>query len=416
MRAWYDILGTDLVRREDEAGLRESLALVQALIDREVARGVPASRIVLVGFSQGCAMTLLAGLRHASGWPGWRACRATCRWPPPPPPSAARPTPTCRCSWPMAAATAWCRWPRGAAARDALQALGHAGGVARLPDGAFGVRRGGGRPQPLAAAGAGLSPMVGRQAELNPSGLETMASAPWTPTLAMTTIAKASPAPLRLTSFSHGGGCGCKIAPGVLAQILAKPGAGLLPKELLVGIETADDAAVYQINDSRRSSRPPTSSCPSSTIRSTSAASPRPTRSPTSTRWAARRCSRWRWSACRSTSCRSTPSAGSSRAASRSARGRHPDRRRPHHRLGRADLRAGRDRPRRTRSTLQAQRRRPAGRRAGAGQADRRRRLQRGAEEGAAVGAAGYAAMIATTTKLNTPGHRAGPRCPASTR
>jgi phospholipase/carboxylesterase len=65
MRAWYDILGTDLVRREDEAGLRASQALVEALIEAEVARGMPASRIVLMGFSQGCAMTLLTGLRHA---------------------------------------------------------------------------------------------------------------------------------------------------------------------------------------------------------------------------------------------------------------------------------------------------------------------------------------------------------------
>ncbi|RZU01032.1 alpha/beta hydrolase [Rivibacter subsaxonicus] len=64
MRAWYDILGTDLVRREDEAGLRASQALVAALIEAEVARGIPASRIVLMGFSQGCAMTLLTGLRH----------------------------------------------------------------------------------------------------------------------------------------------------------------------------------------------------------------------------------------------------------------------------------------------------------------------------------------------------------------
>ena len=53
----------------------------------------------------------------------------------------------------------------------------------------------------------------------------------------------------RLTSLSHGGGCGCKIAPGVLSQIL-KGSSGLpMPKELLVGIETADDAAVYQLND-----------------------------------------------------------------------------------------------------------------------------------------------------------------------
>ena len=64
MRAWYDILGTDLVRREDEAGLRESFADVHQLIDREVARGMPANRIVLAGFSQGCAITLGAGLRH----------------------------------------------------------------------------------------------------------------------------------------------------------------------------------------------------------------------------------------------------------------------------------------------------------------------------------------------------------------
>jgi len=64
MRAWYDILGTDLARREDEAGLRESQALIEELIAAEKARGVPASRIVLVGFSQGCAMALLTGLRH----------------------------------------------------------------------------------------------------------------------------------------------------------------------------------------------------------------------------------------------------------------------------------------------------------------------------------------------------------------
>ena len=57
------------------------------------------------------------------------------------------------------------------------------------------------------------------------------------------------PMPLRLTSFSHGGGCGCKIAPAVLQQIIAKAGPSILPKDLLVGIETADDAAVYQINE-----------------------------------------------------------------------------------------------------------------------------------------------------------------------
>jgi len=64
MRAWYDILGSDLARREDEAGLRESAALVHALVDREIARGVPAGRIVLAGFSQGGAVTLQVGLRQ----------------------------------------------------------------------------------------------------------------------------------------------------------------------------------------------------------------------------------------------------------------------------------------------------------------------------------------------------------------
>jgi selenide,water dikinase len=59
-------------------------------------------------------------------------------------------------------------------------------------------------------------------------------------------------APPRLTSLSHGGGCGCKIAPGVLSDILKNssnmPGLNI-PPQLLVGIETADDAAVYQLND-----------------------------------------------------------------------------------------------------------------------------------------------------------------------
>ena len=64
MRAWYDVLGAQLDKREDETGLRATMRQVQQLIDREVARGVPARRIVLGGFSQGCAMTLLAGLRY----------------------------------------------------------------------------------------------------------------------------------------------------------------------------------------------------------------------------------------------------------------------------------------------------------------------------------------------------------------
>jgi phospholipase/carboxylesterase len=63
MRSWYDILNADLSRREDEAGVRASIARVHRLLEREIARGMPARRIVLGGFSQGCAITLAAGLR-----------------------------------------------------------------------------------------------------------------------------------------------------------------------------------------------------------------------------------------------------------------------------------------------------------------------------------------------------------------
>jgi len=56
---------------------------------------------------------------------------------------------------------------------------------------------------------------------------------------------------IRLTSFSHGGGCGCKIAPGVLSDILRNARAPFVPQQLIVGIETGDDAAVYKLNDSQ---------------------------------------------------------------------------------------------------------------------------------------------------------------------
>src|ERR1041385_2429136 len=56
---------------------------------------------------------------------------------------------------------------------------------------------------------------------------------------------------VRLTQFSHGGGCGCKIAPAVLSEILAATPISGLPKDLLVGTETADDAAVYRLNDTQ---------------------------------------------------------------------------------------------------------------------------------------------------------------------
>src|SRR4029077_10961016 len=74
---------------------------------------------------------------------------------------------------------------------------------------------------------------------------------PTLPTLPTAAKAPQGPAPLRLTSFSHGGGCGCKIAPGVLSEILRRTGGGIVPPELMVGIETADDAAVYRLNDTQ---------------------------------------------------------------------------------------------------------------------------------------------------------------------
>ncbi|MBU6217464.1 MAG: selenide, water dikinase SelD [Betaproteobacteria bacterium] len=55
----------------------------------------------------------------------------------------------------------------------------------------------------------------------------------------------------RLTELAHGGGCGCKIAPAILSEILAKMPLGVVAKELLVGTETSDDAAVWRLNDSQ---------------------------------------------------------------------------------------------------------------------------------------------------------------------
>lgn len=70
MPAWYDIYAPDLVKRQDEAGIRTSEKAIQALITREVARGIPAERIVLAGFSQGCAMALHTGLRYPQKFAG----------------------------------------------------------------------------------------------------------------------------------------------------------------------------------------------------------------------------------------------------------------------------------------------------------------------------------------------------------
>jgi phospholipase/carboxylesterase len=65
MRAWYDISAADLTNRADLTGVRESQAQLEALVAREKARGIPAAKIVLAGFSQGGAIALYAGVRHA---------------------------------------------------------------------------------------------------------------------------------------------------------------------------------------------------------------------------------------------------------------------------------------------------------------------------------------------------------------
>jgi phospholipase/carboxylesterase len=64
MRAWYDIVDTDLANRADEAGVRASAGIVETLIEKELAKGLASTRIVLAGFSQGGAIALHAGLRY----------------------------------------------------------------------------------------------------------------------------------------------------------------------------------------------------------------------------------------------------------------------------------------------------------------------------------------------------------------
>lgn len=64
MPAWYDILGADIVSRQDESGMRQTQAAIETILANEKSRGIASSRIVLAGFSQGCAMALMTGLRH----------------------------------------------------------------------------------------------------------------------------------------------------------------------------------------------------------------------------------------------------------------------------------------------------------------------------------------------------------------
>ena len=125
MRAWYDILSFGGQAREDEAGLRETFASIHALLDAEVARGIPASRIVLAGFSQGCAITLGAGLRYGQqlagliGMSGYLPIAST----------TAAESHAANAGTPMLLAhgtrDAVVGLNRGQAARDAVTALGH---------------------------------------------------------------------------------------------------------------------------------------------------------------------------------------------------------------------------------------------------------------------------------------------------
>ncbi len=209
----------------------------------------------------------------------------------------------------------------------------------------------------------------------------------------------------RLTSLSHGGGCGCKIAPGVLSEILRNTGKMPMPPQLLVGIETADDAAVYQLTDEIALGRD---------HRFLHADRRRPVRLRSHRgRQCAQRCL-----------CDGRPAdhgAGARRHADQRAldrghrqdsrrrriglsRRRHSDRGRPHDRLGRADLRARRDG--RGASRAREAQRRCAGRRSPrAGQADRRGRAVRCAQEGEPV-----VRGLCTDDRDHDPAERAGPR------
>ncbi len=125
MRAWYDIADAGPDRREDETGLRESQREVQALIARERERGIAAKRLVLAGFSQGCAMTLLTGLRHderlagLAGLSGYLPLAA----------NTAAERSMVNADVPMFLAHGRddpvVHYPRGVASRDALLALGY---------------------------------------------------------------------------------------------------------------------------------------------------------------------------------------------------------------------------------------------------------------------------------------------------
>ncbi|RCS28695.1 carboxylesterase [Rhodanobacter denitrificans] len=126
MRAWYDIYAFDAAARQDEAGIRASIAAVEALITREHERGVPSERIILAGFSQGGAIALAAGLRHTEKLAGIVALSTYL------PISATLANERSAANaatpifWGHGTADPVVVLPRGLASRDALQALGYA--------------------------------------------------------------------------------------------------------------------------------------------------------------------------------------------------------------------------------------------------------------------------------------------------
>ena len=191
----------------------------------------------------------------------------------------------------------------------------------------------------------------------------------------------ASEAPVRLTQFSHGGGCGCKIAPGVLRDMLAQRASGVLPKQLLVGIETSDDAAVYRLNDEQAIVATTDFFMPIvddpfdfGRIAATNAISD--VYAMGGTPLLALALVGMPINQLPMEIIRGILARRRTRLRSR----RHSDRRRPQHRLGGADLRTRGDRARAS-GSRQAQRRRETRRRADTRQRSRRRHSERGAEE-----------------------------------
>ena len=150
MRAWYDIRDDGGVRREDPAGVRASQRSIEALIQREKERGVPAASIVIAGFSQGGAMALHTSLRHGERLAGVMAL--SCSLPLADTLSAEAAPVNRDVPIFMAHGTHDPMIPmaRALRARETLVGARLSRGVARVPDAAFGVRRGGSRHLHLA--------------------------------------------------------------------------------------------------------------------------------------------------------------------------------------------------------------------------------------------------------------------------